>query len=375
MEQDFPTIILKTPKENTNIIKYEGKWCKNVGSNIVQKLETNFLDNELPTLTPTYFDSFAEAMMTKNEREQYYQEINYSEDFSVVTPSHTTIFHIPIFYSLFQNTYFPLYLCGYNNVLKHIVTLKRNISELYQIQAIYQDGSRENIPVSRKTVESIGNIKYTKDNEKDILLLPLPKLKGEYFNFTPEEYGYMINNRPKSYFFNDIKYFQTKESKKFGEILSLDIPKDFFPHTYIWVAKNQKGFSNYQAGNYSPSSETTITLSDDTSKTLNYLETQRRHPYKHFSSQPSQPGFNYWTNGMRARDNFPIPEIAISKIDLKLEDINPYTKITHDLNQLSNDDTFLLEALLIYTKKITFESFPKTEEERKTISSKVNISF
>jgi len=246
---------------------------------------------------------------------------------------------------------------------------------LYQIQAIYQDGSIENIPFSRKTVESINNIKYTKTNEKELLLLSLPNLKGEYFNFDSEEYKYMINNRPKNYFFNDIQYVKSKESKKLGESLSVEISKDFSPHTYIWVAKNEKEFSNYQAGNYSPSSQTTITLFNDTNKILSYLETQRRHPYKHFSSQPSQPGFNYWTNGMRARDNYPIPEIAISKLELKLEDINPYTKITHDLNQIPNDDNFFLEVLLFYTKKINFEAFPKTEEERKTLFSKINIKY
>ena len=106
---------------------------------------------------------------------------------------------------------------------------------------------------------------------------------------------------------------------------------------------------------------------------MSYLETQRRHPYKHFSSKPSSPGYNCWTNSFRAREKSTIPEIAISKIEVKLADLNPYTKISHDLNQLANTDLFYLELLLLYTKKITFEIFPKTEEERKTISSKISI--
>jgi hypothetical protein len=356
LSQYLPTIVLNTPKKNSKIIRYEGKWIDNIGSNIVQ------------TLTPTYFDLFSEAMMTNSERNSYYEELGSNQELGIVTPSQTVNFHIPIFYSLFQTTYFPLYLFGYNDKLSHNLSLERNIENLYQIYAIYQDGTRELVPVSSKTIESIDGESYNKS------LLSLPVLLGKYFNFTPEEYNYMIINRPKSYFFNDIKYIKSNEFKKKGESIVLDIPKDVYPHTYMWVARNSKGHSNYQSGDYSPTSETIFTLNNDKTQTITYNESQRIHPFKHFPSKPSKPGYNYWCNGFRARDNYPIPENQYSKIEVKLSELNPFTKIKNDLNQVPNDDSFSLEVLLLFTKKIVFDNFPKTEEERKSMRTKITIS-
>lgn len=366
LEVELPTIILKKPKKS-NIVHYEGKWIKNIASNIVKSLQIKLNDHEFNSLTPVYFDSYAEGMLTKSEKEVYYTNINHSSDWSDCTIKETLIFFIPVFHALFHNTYFPLYLCGLQDKFRYIFDFNLNIAELYQIQAISQDGIKENIPFSKKTVQSVNGVNF-----QDNLKLNLPKLKGSYLKFNSDDYQYLINFAHKNYFFNAVKYYKSEQTKKLGEQLSIDIPKEIIPHTYIWVAKNTKDFSNYQADGYSPISESTLTLSDV--KKLSYIDTQKIHPLKHFNSQP-KPGFNLWTNGFRAKDNGPIPEDEITKLEVKLENLNPYINIKHDLNQLPNEDEFQLELLLLYTKKITFNSYPKNKEERKTISAEITISY
>jgi hypothetical protein len=100
-------------------------------------------------------------------------------------------------------------------------------------------------------------------------------------------------------------------------------------------------------------------------KDLDSVTMERIIPLKHFPSAPRIPGICCWTFGNNAGDYHNFPGINLSeggKISVKIEDTNPLIA-TEEAEKTS--DLFQLKIRMVYTRQITFNSFPKNESERR----------
>lgn len=381
--QELPTIILKTPPSDSKYLRYEGKWTNNIGSNIFIDGKWSHNEKEIQYLDYIFNDQYNQVMISpedKNKLAECIGNIPILQTWNLLTPKYTTSFIIPWSYSTYSNFY-PLYICGKHDIINHEIHLRRNIKDLYQIRGILKDNNNnyDYLEFSKEFVESV-NLKSDFTND---IPLSFPKIIGEYANISNSEKNiYKCAEDKNIIYVNNVIPLESNESKKCGETLNIKSEKEYPPiHTYMWVAQNQKSINNKIYSNYSSSSEgygynpidtTTISgIFEDNS----HIETSRDHVYKYFPSKPHENGFNYWTLGLKARDNYPIPSDKNNiDITVKLKDNNPYNQIPkeHKYYQKSTESDFKLKVRLLYLRKIIIES-PKNMGDSRDYKSIIKI--
>jgi len=383
--QNLPTIILKTPTSDSKYIRYEGKWTHNIGSNIYIEGKWNHNDENIQYLDHIFNDQYHQVMITTEDKNKLHECIGNGQilqTWNVISPNYQTSFIIPWSYSIYGNFY-PLFMCGELDIITHDIKIRREIKDLYQIRGVLKNNDYEYLNFDSEYIHSIGGLTSFEKN----IPLTFPEIIGEYANISDSEknmYKCSEDNMKNIIYVNNVIPLDSDNLKKCGETMEVKYEKDLPPiHTYMWVAQNQKSVKNKVYSNYSTFSEgfgynpiekTTIS---GLFENMSHIETSRDHVYKYFPSKPHENGYNYWTLGLKARDNYPIPTDKINnlKITVTLKDNNPYNQISkdHKYFQKSTESEFQLKVRLIYLRKITIECPKNNDNNYRNFKSKIII--
>ena len=384
--QQLPTIIMKKPSSESQYVRYEGRWTSNIGSNIFKEGQWKYNDENIQWLDWVFNDQYYQAMVSSEEKIKYNDcigNIPMLQNWNIVTPEYTCSFIIPWSYSISFGNFLPTYFCGYLDRITHEIILRRSIKDLYLVRGVKKDGSWNYLNFGPEIIASIGDV----TNFKDDITLSHPELIGEYVILSNKEkdtHRCAETDKKNVIYVNDVIPLDSEDINYCGKSLSVISKKSYPIHTYMWVAQNESAlkiglYSNYSTNRdvltYSPIEKTSIT---NILENVKSYETERDHVYKHFPSKPREPGFNYWTLGLKARDNYPNPSEKIDnlKIEVFLKDNNPYSSIpnTHEFYQKESDSKFRLKVRMLYLRKITITSFPSDEEKRKDFKSTIMIN-
>ncbi len=386
--QQLPTIIMKKPPIDSVYARYEGKWTHNIGLNIFKEGTWKFNEEQPQWIDSISIDQYYQAMAYPEQKSKYNKSIGNvftNQNWSVITPEYICSLVIPWGYSVSYGNFLPLYLCGHLDRITHDIILRRFIKDLYMIRGVKKDGSYEYLKFTSEIVASVGDL----SNFDADITLSFPEMKGKYVNISEAEKkvhrcAETSQSSRNVLYVNNIIALDSEDVATCGKTLSVTTDKSLPPiHTYMWVAQNESSqkisfYSNYSTNkdfiSYSPIEKTTISgVIEDCPA----YETERDHVYMHFPSEPKEPGYNYWTLGLKARDNYPLPSEKNNnlKITVTLKDNNPSSNIptSHELYQKPTESKFRLKVRLIHLKRITLTSFATSEEKRKDLKSSILI--
>lgn len=344
-DQELPSIRLKDG--------YTGRWVKNVGSKIINLGELRFNSQPLQTIDEMYNDYYIQCMADQSY-DQDIGNIPSLQNWSQELPPYTTSFNLPWFYAERCSSYFPLLFCGYQDQLTHHYNLKRKISEIFEVKR-----NDEIVPFDSESIETVGSISGSSITSN--LLLPIPEMWGEYMLKADYECEHnrceAISQIGNTMIINDMisMDYEYQREKNFD-----DIKKNV--HTFFWSAKHVNS-PDYSYRGDNPIRSTSIhTGKLSIVDNIGSDKTSYKHPQKHFPRIPQDIGYNVWTCGMKAKDTYPIPGNTITSNG----------KVIINLKENSHD--FIIKMRLIYHKKLTFVSFPDSEEKRKSEHCVITIS-
>lgn len=346
---------------------FEICWCPNVGSNIVKTAEFQVNDTVWQTLDSVYFDDYHMKLSSQSEKEQNRNLGNVSalRTWSTELPAFTTFFRIPWFYSLHTSKMFPLYYCGKEDKIDHILYLRRNLKDLLMIRSA---DTGEMIPFD----EACLILDETKTE------LPVPEMRGEYVMMSDMECEHNRCNATEStdiFDIDNVKSFSSEtpiDTTVSTNIRLKDLP---FPvHTIHWKAENHTASSLNYLSNYSTNAENHlegespiqwVSLSSPNGIVFKQLEnyvSERIVPSNHFPRTPDEAGYGTWTNAVYAGDSlYPKPGI-------KLDD----GELTFKL--VDSKDKYVIHTRCVYTYRVVFKDYPKNESERNGKGIEVEIS-
>lgn len=349
---------------------FEIRWCPNIGSNVVKNADFQVNDTVWQSLDSSYFDDY-HAKISNEPKEVLAKNLGNTPDlqeWSSELPASMTFFRIPWFYSLHTSKMFPLYYCGKEDRIEHILTLRRSLRELIMIRSI---STGEMIPFD----EACLNVQS--------LELPAPEMRGEYVMMSDME---CEHNRCSSskyhtevFDIDNVKSIVTDNPIRANTSVSLKIKDMPFPvHTIHWKAENFTASSLNYLSNYSsnPLDHTkgqnpikTVSLTCPQGILFKNVESYVSDliiPSNHFNRIPDHPGYGCWTNAVAAADPlYPKPGIKLDggELTFRVEDEDP-----------ENTNKYHIQVRVVYTYRVSFKDYPKTESERNSKGIDVEIS-
>jgi hypothetical protein len=348
---------------------FEIRWCPNLGSNIVKSAEFKVNDSVWQTLDSEFFDDYH----TKISKDEYLDinlgNVSELQTWSSELPSYTTMFYIPWFYSLHTSKMFPLYNCGKEDRIEHVLTLRRSLKDLLMIRSV---DTGEIIPFDEACIQ-IENIN-----------LSTPEMRGDYIMMSDMECEHNRCNISKYntdvFDIDNVKSIESDNTYNINSTVSVKIKDMPFPvHTIHWKATNMTAYNNNYLSNYTTCSEDHTkgespikwsSLSSQQGILFKNLESyicEKIVPYKNFGKIPKYAGYGCWTNAVCAADPlYPKPGIKLDEGELtfRIEDsVNPESK-----------DKYKVNVRAVYTYRITFKDYPKNEAERNSKGIDVEIS-
>lgn len=365
----YTVLIQKLPQIKAKT-GFEIRWCPNVGSNIVKQAEFQVNDTIWQTLDSIYFDDYHSKISQENSASlnQNLGNIPELQTWSNELPSGMTFFRIPWFYSLHTSKMFPLYYCGKEDRIEHQLTLRRNLKDLLMIRSV---DTGEMIPFDEACIE-VSNLE-----------LPAPEMRGDYVMMSDMECEHNRCNGSKYHTevfdIDNVKAVASDNVYGTNSTVSIKIKDMPFPvHTIHWKAENVNASSVNYLSNYS-------TCTEDHTKGISPIRwaslscpqgilfknmesyiTDKIIPSNHFNKIPEHPGYGCWTNATSAADPlYPKPGIKLDEGELtfRIED-----------NDEESKNKYRLHSRIVYTYRITFKEYPKTESERNSKGIEVEVS-
>jgi hypothetical protein len=348
---------------------FEICWCPNVGSNIVKSAEFKVNDSVWQTLDSVYFDDYHTKISKDEHLDIHLGNVPELRNWSKELPSYMTMFYIPWFYSLHTSKMFPLYNCGKEDRIEHVLSLRRNLKDLLMIRSV---DTGEIIPFDEACI--------TVDNFN----LPTPEMRGEYVMMSDMECEHNRCNSDKYHSdifdIDNIKIMESDNTYGVNSTVSIKIKDMPFPvHTIHWKASNVTAEANNYLSNYTTCSfdhtkgESPIrwaSLSCPQGILFKNLESyicEKIVPYKNFGKLPKYSGYGCWTNSVTASDPlYPKPGIKLDEGELTFR--------LEDPNNSESKDKYRVHARAVYTYRITFKDYPKTEAERNSKGIEVEVS-
>lgn len=369
----YTILVQKLPAIKANK-GFEIRWCPNIGSNIVKSANFQVNDVVWQSLDSVYFDDYHTKY--SNEPKEVLNKdlgnIPHLQEWSSLLPSSMTFFRIPWFYSLHTSKMFPLYFCGKEDRIEHILDLRRHLKDLLMIRSI---DTGEMIPFDEACI-SVGGTSS--------LELPAPEMRGEYVMMSDMECEHNRCNGSKYhnevFDIDNVKAIDSDNTVSVNSTVSIKIKDMPFPvHTIHWKAQNASASSVNYLSNYSTNSEDHTSGTNPIKwsslscqqgilfKNLENYICDRIIPSNHFKRIPDFPGYGCWTNAIAASDPlYPKPGIKLDEAELTLR--------VEDTENPDNKDKFKVHTRIIYTYRITFKDYPKTEAERNSKGIEVEIS-
>jgi hypothetical protein len=362
----YTVLVQKLPTIKANK-GFEIRWCPNVGSNIVKSAEFQVNDTVWQTLDSVYFDDY-HAKISKDSKEVMNKNLGNIPELQTWAselPSAMTFFRIPWFYSLHTSKMFPLYYCGKEDRVEHILNLRRNLKDLLMIRSI---DTGEMIPFDEACV----SVSSTE--------LPAPEMRGDYVMMSDMECEHNRCNENKYhnevFDIDNVRAIDSDNIVNSNSTVSIKIKDMPFPvHTIHWKAENMNASAFNYLSNYSTCAE------DHTSgvspvkwasltcpqgilfKNLESYINETIIPANHFNKIPEYPGYGCWTNATDATEPlYPKPGIKLDEgeLTLRIED--------------TENNKYKVHARVVYTYRISFKDYPKTESERNSKGIEVEVS-
>jgi hypothetical protein len=369
----YTVLVQKLPVIKANK-GFEIRWCPNVGSNIVKSAEFQVNDTVWQTLDSIYFDDYhskisQEPKETLNKNLGNVPEL---QTWSSELPAAMTFFRIPWFYSLHTSKMFPLYYCGKEDRVEHILNLRRNLKDLLMVRSL---DTGEMIPFDEACI-TVGNTE-----------LPAPEMRGDYVMMSDMECEHNRCNGSKYhneiFDIDNVRSIDSDSIVGVNSTVSIKIKDMPFPvHTIHWKAENVNAsvmnyLSNYSTcvndhtNGASPVKWASLTCPQGILfKNLESYICEHIIPSNHFNKIPEYPGYGCWTNATSAADPlYPKPGIKLDEgeLTLRIEDVQNSEK-----DQTSSK--YKVHARVVYTYRITFKDYPKTEAERNSKGIEVEVS-
>jgi len=349
---------------------YEIRWCPNIGSNIVQNAEFQVNDNVWQTLDSVYFDDYISKISNEKNLDKDLGNVADLQTWYSSLPAYTTLFKIPWFYSVHTSKMFPLYFCGKEDHIDHNLTLRRNISQLLMIRSI---DSGEMLPFDESYIEVVDT------------LLQAPEMRGDYVFMSDMECEHnrcnAQNLRSEIFDIENVRSIDSDNIYPLNTTVNIKIKDMPFPvHSIHWKASNLTSealnyHSNYTTNAFdhlegaSPIKWSSLSCPQGIIfKNVESYISERIIPMNSFANVPSSNGYGCWTNAIVPTDPlYPKAGIKLDEGELtfRLED-NSSTHVT--------SDKFKVHARVIYTYRITFKDYPKTEAERNSKGIEVETS-
>ncbi len=350
---------------------FEIRWCPNVGSNIVKQAEFQVNDYVWQTLDSVYFDNYHSKICT-TDKETLHRDLGNTEElqsWGSELPAATTFFRIPWFYSSHSSKMFPLYYCGKEDRIEHILTLRRNLKDLIMIRSV---DTGEMIPFDEACISST------------TFELQAPEMRGDYVMMSDMECEH--NRCNESRYNNDVFDIDNVRSIVSDNVVSnnsttsIKIKDMPFPvHTIHWNAENVDASNYNYLSNYSTCIENhkegqnpikCVSLTCPQGilfKNLESYVSDRIIPSNHFNKVPEFPGYGTWTNATYGADPlYPKPGIKLDEGELTFR--------VEDSENLESKTKYRLHARVVHTYRVTFKDYPKNEAERNSKGIEIEIS-
>jgi len=385
--QELPAVVtapveVETLINDKRVLRYEAKWCHNVGSNIMIDATLRFNDQELQWMDYIGNDMFFQSMVTPEERHNHNVDIGNIpslQKWSTSLKQYTCSFSMPWYYALKDGAAFPLYDCGLLDRLTHHIKLRTRVADLLRVRAVLEDGTFIKVPFNSITVKSVGRARGQED-----LRLGQPMMMGEYAFLGDLETGYhraahvpqvmRLTLLRTAMFINTMIAFTSTDDRHGGQVATVEI-KDaqHNVHTYMWAAQN---LQMLEEGEYSVYADTDDVTSQDTSPigettlhsgrgivlaNMPAYRTERVVPRHHFKAVPDRSGFNVWTHATQIRDGYAPPGIHVQggRLDVTLKPC---------------EGTYRLHLRCVYLRRVMFQTAPETDERRASTGAILTIT-
>jgi hypothetical protein len=320
---------------------YTFKWCDNLFVNMVKSFKIVFNETELQNVNTKYIFSRLNDIHLNQVASEWTSH----------SPSTGISMRPPFFYDRHNTDSFPLALCGQSDQLLHVFDFKLNLSELI----VVRDHDNMIVDYDPEFFEITNNATH----------VPVPELEGLYTKHADDKTDFGSNE----FFVRDCYYVEHDNEVPLGKRvqLKLDSSLEHPIEDIAWAAVNVS---------LSESSKTLVLTKNDTTTPI-------KSTSLHTSTDPVMedkpsfkteyaylrdtkdyiPGLNRWSNSICDTDQ----EKFLPGVDFR------GGKIVVNTGVDSNNGTYMVFALLSYTKYFVFKTYPKTQSERLVQGSTIEL--
>lgn len=330
---------------------YQGRWCRNPGSNVIIAGRLFFNGIPLAQIPEGYCDHYIQNFHTdKRISDVLLGNVPELIEWNNSLPAYIANFMLPWFFTDRVNSYFPIYKCFSADNLEQRFMV-RHLEQL--VYCRNSEGS------SVKLEEAI----------LDSTTLPVPEVKAEAFILTePEIATFHCNELHNILMYNDIIKLDVGEhTRKLGECFTFTIKEKLPIICLLWSVSNGQELSKYTTNaGVSPILHTTLvkgrmTIFDK----LESVETEKYLPSQKMHCAPSVPGYHSYLFALNWRAQHNKPGLLLNDGEMKVQLIEPRDE---------SDQTFALQVYAIVNKKMQFDVCANTEMERRMIAKKSVVS-
>jgi len=373
LEQNLPSIIFNPG--------YEGHWTPDIGLVILQRGSLKLGTKSIYNIDCAY-NLCQREQLSRSDKEVINEEmgnIPVLQTFSEKLPTWKVLYKPPWDYSK-QRKNFPILFIGLNDELIHEITFIRNIEKLLIVRKTTGELVKK---LDSSIIKSINGFPCT----SDMLSLPEPDIYGLYAYKDMDECDKERNpcdGKPPNYWVEDRIAAPVSNIYNIGEEgrCVITFPKTRSPYKIDFFIQNQTSVSNNYYSNGSTNSEnhsTGYNTYDSISIKIDnkYLVNKSNGIYfNRFASEfdkniKMSNGYGIYTTSIN-NDN-PKSGFAVDKeieISFTIKDTNPFNSIS---DNILCQDKFKVYAFATFYKEIVFKTYPKNDDEKRTISTEMII--
>lgn len=320
---------------------YTFKWCDNVFVNMVKSFKIVFNETELQAGNTKYVFSNLNDLCLNQTTTEWVSR----------SPAVGISMRPPFFYDRHNTDAFPLALCGQSDQLVHIFDFNLDIGELIVVKG--SDG--QIVDYDPSFFEITNNATH----------VPVPELEGLYTMHADDKTDFGSDE----FFVRDAYYVENDNEVSLGKRvqIKLDSSLEYPVEDVTWGAVNvplsdlsktitlTRGDLTTPIKNTSLHTSTDAVMEDKSSFKTEYAYLDDTSKYT--------VGINRWSNGICDSDQ----EKFLPGIDFR------GGKIVVNTRSDSEDHTYMVFALLSYTKYFVFKTYPKTQSERLVKGSTIEL--
>lgn len=336
---------------------YKIKFCDDLLINSIREFTIRLNDVEL--LDRPYNQQYLACYLKEHENwDVFSHELGNREnltEWSTELISEDVSIILPYFFMMDKSDAFPLKYCGVQDKLSMHVEYNLQLSE----RLLICDNEGNLVDFSHDLIEVEANME----------LIPIPDMDGRYTTLLPSDidvYDADLDDtgEGKEMYVEGIYYFEDENEIQLGKKVQLKFDHKCNQPIYhiFWGAMNKTYETREKSINFSMSEDGKSPIKRITKLTSSVgTEIDNSHHYREerahhlLSARPSISNIGKWYNGVNRREkgNKLTPGIKFNGGSLILQ-----------LTDKNSEEKFVVFAILSYTKRFRFKTYPKTQEER-----------